>query len=46
VFPPIVARERLGKNVTVAMNIHARIEELLDALFSEQPMSYERKVDD
>jgi hypothetical protein len=37
VYPPNVARERLGKNVTAAKNTHATLEELLD-------LSYERKV--
>jgi hypothetical protein len=30
VYPPLVARQRLGKTVTAATNIHA-IEKLLDA---------------
>jgi hypothetical protein len=34
VYPPIVARQRLGKNVTTAKNTHAAIEKLLDASFS------------
>jgi hypothetical protein len=33
-YPLIVARQRLGKNVTAATNTHATIEELLNALFS------------
>jgi hypothetical protein len=33
VYPPIVARQRLGKNVTAAKNTQATIEELLDASF-------------
>jgi hypothetical protein len=32
--PLIVARQRLGRNVTALTNIHAPIEELLDASFS------------
>jgi hypothetical protein len=32
-YPPVVARQRLGKNVTAATNTHATIEELLDASF-------------
>jgi hypothetical protein len=32
--PPIVAGQRLGRNVTAVTNTHARIEELLDASFS------------
>jgi hypothetical protein len=37
--PPIVARQRLGKNVTAVTNTHATIEELLDASFSMWPAS-------
>jgi hypothetical protein len=33
-YHPIVARQRLGKNITAATNTHATIEELLDASFS------------
>jgi hypothetical protein len=33
VYSPIVARQRLAKNVTAATNKHAKIEELLDATF-------------
>jgi hypothetical protein len=44
VYLPIVVRQWLGKNVTAAMNTHAIIEELLDASFSMQFMSYQRKV--
>jgi hypothetical protein len=36
----------LGKNVGVAMNIHAKTEELLDVSFSMQPMLFQRKVGD
>jgi hypothetical protein len=43
-FPPIVARQRLGKNSTAATNTHATIEELLDASFSMRSVSYQRKV--
>jgi hypothetical protein len=32
-YLPIIAKQWLGKNVTVAMNIYARIGELLDASF-------------
>jgi hypothetical protein len=31
VYSPVVARQRLGKNVTAAVNTHATTEELLDA---------------
>jgi hypothetical protein len=34
VYSPIVARQRLGKNVTAATNTKETIEELLDPLFS------------
>jgi hypothetical protein len=43
VYPPIVAKQRLGKNVTAATNTHATIEELLGASFSVGSMSYEGK---
>jgi hypothetical protein len=33
VYSPIVARQRLGKRVSAATNIHATTEELLHALF-------------
>jgi hypothetical protein len=46
VYPPSIARQRIGKNVTVATNTHATIEELLDASFSMRSVSYQRKVDD
>jgi hypothetical protein len=39
-----VARQQLSKNVTAAMNTHATIEELLDALFSMRSISYQRKA--
>jgi hypothetical protein len=45
-YPPIVARQRLGKNVTVAKNTHATIEELLNASFSVGSVSYQREVGD
>jgi hypothetical protein len=32
-YPPLVARLRLGENVTAATNTYATIEELLDASF-------------
>jgi hypothetical protein len=34
VYPPIVARQQLSKNITMVTNTHATIEELLDVLFS------------
>jgi hypothetical protein len=33
VYPPIVARQRLGIEVTAETNSHETIEKLLDALF-------------
>jgi hypothetical protein len=39
--PPIVATQRLGKHVPVAMNTHAKIEELLDAVFSLRSVPYQ-----
>jgi hypothetical protein len=41
---PIVARQRMGKNVTAATNTHTTIEELLDASLSMLSVSYQRKV--
>jgi hypothetical protein len=46
VYPPVVDKQRLGKNVTAATNTDATIEELLDASFSLRSLSYERKVGD
>jgi hypothetical protein len=37
VYPPIVARKRLGKNVTVATKTHAAIEVLLECHFLYGP---------
>jgi hypothetical protein len=44
VYTPIVDRQRLSKNVTAATYTHAAIEEFLDASFSLQSVSYQRKV--
>jgi hypothetical protein len=44
-IPLIVARQRLGKNVTAATNTHATTE-LLDASSSMRPASYQWKVGD
>jgi hypothetical protein len=38
-FSPVVARQRLGKNVIVATNTHETIEEMLDASISMQAIS-------
>jgi hypothetical protein len=40
----IVARQRLGKNATVATNTHAKIDVLLDVSFSMRSVSCLRKV--
>jgi hypothetical protein len=45
-YSSVVARQRLGKNVTAATNTHATIEELLNASFSMRSMSYQRKTGD
>jgi hypothetical protein len=42
---PIVARQRLGKDVTAATNTHATIE-LLDASFFMPSVSYEKNMGD
>jgi hypothetical protein len=42
VYPPTVASQRLGKNVTAAMNTHATTE-MLDTSFSMRSVPYERK---
>jgi hypothetical protein len=41
--PRIVARQRLGRNVTAVTNTHATIEELLDVSCSMWPVSYQGK---
>jgi hypothetical protein len=43
VYPPIVARQRLGRNVTAVTNTHATVREFLGALFSMWPLSYQGK---
>jgi hypothetical protein len=43
-IPLTVALQRLGRNVTTVTNTHAKIGELLDALFSMRPVSYEGKL--
>jgi hypothetical protein len=40
---PIIAGQRLDKNVTAATNTHATIEELLEALFCLRSVSCSRK---
>jgi hypothetical protein len=45
VYPPIVTRQRLCKNVTVATNTHTIIE-LLDLSLSMWSISYQTKVGD
>jgi hypothetical protein len=44
VYTHLVARPRIGKNVTAATNRQATIEQLFDALFSVRHMSYQRRV--
>jgi hypothetical protein len=46
VYPPIVARQRLDRNVTAVTNTRATIEESLDASFSARSVSYQMKVGD
>jgi hypothetical protein len=46
VYPSILARQRLGKNITAATNTHATTEELLDTSFSMRSMSCRMKVGD
>jgi hypothetical protein len=45
VYFSVVVRQRLGKKVTAATNIHAPLEELLDASFPMRSL-YQRKVGD
>jgi hypothetical protein len=42
-YPPIVARQRFGRNVTEVTNAHATIEELLGTLILMWPVSYQGK---
>jgi hypothetical protein len=42
-YSPVVARQRLGRNVTAVANSHATIEELLDASSSMWSVSYQGK---
>jgi hypothetical protein len=43
VYPSLVARQRLGKNVTATTNTHATMEELFDTSFSVRSISYQGK---
>jgi hypothetical protein len=43
-YPPVIARQRLGKNFTAAMNTHTEIEEFLDWSCYMSSVSYQRKV--
>jgi hypothetical protein len=45
-YPPIVVRQLLGKNVTAATNTHSTIQELLDASGSMRSVSFQMKVGD
>jgi hypothetical protein len=38
---PVVARQRLDKNVSATINTDAAIEEMLDAFFSMRSVSYQ-----
>jgi hypothetical protein len=40
------ARQRLGKNITAEINMHATAEELFDASFSVGRVSHQRKAGD
>jgi uncharacterized protein (DUF486 family) len=42
-YPTIVARQRLGKNITSTTNIHATIQELLKVSFSMLSVFYQGK---
>jgi hypothetical protein len=44
VYPPIVARRRLGQKVTSATNAHGIVEVLLDASFYIRSMTYQNRV--
>jgi hypothetical protein len=46
VYPPIVARQQLGKTVTAATTTHRTVEELLDASISVRSVSYQMKLGD
>jgi hypothetical protein len=43
VYPLIIPRQRLSRNITTVTNTHATIEEVLDTSFSMWPMSYQGK---
>jgi hypothetical protein len=45
-YPPVIARQLMGKHVPAATNTQATVEELLGASFSMRDMSYKRKVID
>jgi hypothetical protein len=46
VYPPIVDKQSLGKNITAVTITHATTEELLDASFYIRSVLYQRKVGD
>jgi hypothetical protein len=43
-FPLIIARQELGKDVPAATNTHETLENFLDGSFSLQSVSHERKA--
>jgi hypothetical protein len=43
VYPPVIAKQWLRENITMATNTHTTVEELLDTLFSMQSMPYQKK---
>jgi hypothetical protein len=45
VYPPLVARQHLGKSFTAARNTYA-IEDLLDSSLCMRSVSYQRKIGD
>jgi hypothetical protein len=45
-YSPTVAKQQVGKNVTVALNRHIKIEELFHTYISMRAMLYQRKVGD
>jgi hypothetical protein len=46
VYPSLIAKQRLGKNVAAAKKTHAKVGEFLGASFSMRAVSYHREVGD